>query len=108
MSPAFRPNRPQPFSRPNIISDTVRTATNWITISVTNAVGAPQSISVSGGSIVINFAGVPGFAYDVMRATNVLGPWTVLATTNAPAAGLWQATDSSPPTPAGFYRTKQH
>ena len=88
--------------------DTVRTATNWITINVTNAVSAAQSISTSGSGIVIRLAGVPGFPYDVERATNVSGPWTVLITTNAPVGGVWQVTDPNPPSPTGFYRTKQH
>ena len=88
--------------------DTVRTATNWITVNVTNAVSAAQSISTSGSGIVIRLAGVPGFPYDVERATNVSGPWTVLITTNAPAGGVWQVTDPNPPSPTGFYRTKQH
>ena len=88
--------------------DTVRTATNWITINVTNAVSAAQSISTSGSGIVLRLAGVPGFAYAVERATNVSGPWTVLITTNAPAGGVWQVTDPNPPSPTGFYRTKQH
>ena len=88
--------------------DTVRTATNWITVNVTNAVSAAQSISTSGSGIVIRLAGVPGFAYDVERATNLSGSWTLLLTTNAPAGGVWQVTDPNPPSPTGFYRTKQH
>jgi VCBS repeat-containing protein len=88
--------------------DTVRTATNWITINVTNAIGSAQLISVSGNSIVLRLAGVPGYAYDVERAPELSGPWTLLSTTNAPPAGVWEIIDTDPLMPSGFYRTKQH
>lgn len=89
--------------------DTVYVATNWITVVVTNAVGYAQAISgINGNDVTVKFAGVPGYAYDVERATNVAGPWSVVATTNAPSAGVWIYTDSSPPQPSAFYRTAQH
>ena len=88
--------------------DTVRTATNWITISVTNAIGSVVSVASSGGAIVLQFAGVPGYAYDVERTTNFDSSWTVVLTTNAPPHGLWIYTDSNPPQPAAFYRLQQH
>jgi hypothetical protein len=89
--------------------DTVRTATNWITVLVTNAVGSIQAISASNNTITARFAGVPGYSYDVERTTNTLnGVWIVIATTNAPPGGVWQFTDPSPPAPMGFYRARQH
>ncbi len=88
--------------------DTVRTATDWITISVTNAIGSVVSIASSGGAINIQFAGVPGYAYDVERATNLDGFWAVMLTTNAPPHGVWIYTDINPPQPSAFYRLRQH
>ena len=88
--------------------DTVRTATSWITISVTNAIGPVVSVDSSGGTVTIKFAGVPGYAYDVERATDLGGSWTVVLTTNAPPHGLWIYTDSNPPQPSAFYRLRQH
>jgi uncharacterized repeat protein (TIGR01451 family) len=88
--------------------DTVRTATNWVTIAVTNAVSSVTSLVSSGGSATLQFAGVPGYAYDVQRASSLTGPWTVILTTNAPPHGLWIYTDPSPPQPTAFYRLQQH
>ena len=87
--------------------DTVRTATGWITITVTNAIGSVVSVVSSGGAITIQFAGVPGYAYDVECSTN-LSSWTIVLTTNAPPHGLWIYTDSNPPQPSAFYRLRQH
>jgi uncharacterized repeat protein (TIGR01451 family) len=87
--------------------DTVQTGTNWITVTVTNAVSSAQSISTSGSGISLRFAGVPGYVYDVERSTD-LSSWSVLSTTNAPAQGLWDYTDPNPPVPQAFYRTRQH
>ncbi|MDB6110086.1 MAG: hypothetical protein JWR69_1836 [Pedosphaera sp.] len=87
--------------------DTVQMATNWLTVTVTNAVGQVQSILNSGSGITLNFAGVPGYAYDVERSTNLVA-WTVVLTTNAPAAGTWVYLDGQPPSPQAYYRLKQH
>jgi hypothetical protein len=89
--------------------DTVLRATNSLMMSVTNAVGRVQTISVSGPSVKVRFAGVPGYPYEVERTTNVTnGPWVVVLTTNAPVNGVWEYLDTSPPFPWAFYRTKQH
>jgi hypothetical protein len=87
--------------------DTVRTATGWITVTVTNAISSVVSVNSSGGAVTLNFAGVPGYAYDVERSTN-LTSWTVILTTNAPVRGLWIYTDAHPPQPEAFYRLRQH
>jgi hypothetical protein len=86
--------------------DTVRTATGWITITVTNAIGV-MSFTSSGAAITLHLAGIPGYAYDVQRSTN-LTTWTVVLTTNSPSRGLWNYTDSNPPQPAAYYRLQQH
>jgi uncharacterized repeat protein (TIGR01451 family) len=90
--------------------DTIRAATNWITITVTNAVGIAQSISVvNGQSITVRFAGVPGYSYDVERTTDLLNPtWIAVETTNAPPNGVWFYEDTNSPTGSAFYRTRQH
>jgi len=89
--------------------DTVYVASSMITVIVTNAVGYAQTITgISSGSVSVRFAGIPGHAYDIQRATSVSGPWQIIATTNAPPMGVWTFTDNSPPQPSAFYRTAQH
>ena len=88
--------------------DTVLTATNWIVVTVNHAIGYPQSIATAGGGpVTVKFAGVPNYAYDVLRSTD-LSTWTVVFTTNAPPNGIWIYTDTDPPQPAAYYRTQQH
>lgn len=95
--------------------DTVRLATNWLVVAVTNAVSSQSITNNAGGSITLNLAGVPGYAYVVERANDLAGPWTTLdgssgtpdTRTNAPAGGLWQFTETPPYSPA-FYRTRQN
>ena len=89
--------------------DTERTAVGTILINVnTNVVGQTQSITVTNGTATVNFAGVPGYPYAVERGTNVnfTGTVDVLVTTNAPAGGYFNWTDTNPPTPSGFYRLR--
>jgi uncharacterized repeat protein (TIGR01451 family) len=97
-------------ARPYRIGDTIRMATNLVTITVTNAVGTARSISVvAGQSVTVRFAGVPGYAYDVERNTNLFDAgWTVIATTNAPPNGVWLYVDTNAPAGGAYYRTRQH
>ena len=88
--------------------DTIFTATNRITIQAIKVAGYAQSITTGGGGVTVGLAGIPGYAYDLERATNIGGPWGVVFTTNAPATGVWIYTDSSPPSPSAYYRTSQH
>jgi len=95
--------------------DTVLTATNWITVNVTNAISLVRQVTSSGSSVVITFAGVPGYKYVVERATNLAGPWTTMDGSNgtpdsqiiAPATGVWIFTEIPPGSPA-FYRSRQN
>jgi hypothetical protein len=79
-----------------------------ILIAVGNPAGQAQAITASGGQVSVNFAGIPGFPYRVERAedagftVNV----TTLATTNAPAAGVFLFTDPAPPMPQAYYRLR--
>ena len=53
--------------------------------------GQAQSIAISGGTAMLQFAGIPGFSYNVQRTTNLVD-WTTILTTN-PVAGVFQFTD---------------
>jgi hypothetical protein len=108
-------NRPESLTyvvrdvRPYRAWDAVRMATNWFTVTVTNAVGLAQYISANGTNVSVRFAGVPGYAYDVQRTTDLTsGSWLVVWTTNAPPGGVWLYLDNAPPPGGAFYRSSQH
>jgi hypothetical protein len=91
------------------------TATNVITITVTNAMGqATGSIVTDGGAVTTAWAGIPGSGYDVQRNTNLMAGigWVIIWTTNAPPAGVFSYTDNFSDlgfTPASaYYRLQQH
>lgn len=89
--------------------DTVRMATNTITILVTTAGGIAMTPIVSGTIATIDFAGIPGYQYDIQRALSPAGPWTNQPpTVTAPANGLFQYVDDPVPLPSAFYRLIQH
>ena len=79
-------------------------ATATVTVTVSSGASQAQDIAYSPGGVTVKFAGVPGWSYNVQRATNSAGPWTVVHTTNAPATGLFTYTDNYPPDPTGYYR----
>jgi autotransporter-associated beta strand protein len=84
--------------------------TKNIQITVVNATGLAQSLSVSGGVATASFAGIPGYSYQIQRSTNLVD-WVTLLTTNAPSGGLFQFTDDfndlgGPPSSA-YYRLRQ-
>ena len=89
---------------------TAFTATNTLTVLVTNAVSVRNDIQYTNGTVTIRFAGIPTYSYVVERASDVNGTWTVVtgSATNAPSGGVWVFTDSSPLTPHCYYRTKQN
>ena len=84
--------------------DTVRTARALIGVTVS---GKPESmaqtIRVADGKVTMDFAGLPGFLYQVQRSTD-FSFWIVLLTTNMPPGGSLEYQDGSPPAPAAFYR----
>ena len=82
------------------------TATATISITVLNAINTTQSLTVSGSSVTVHSAGIPGYPYLIQRSTNLVN-WTTLICTNAPSAGLFDFTDTSPPPSSGYYRTTQ-
>jgi fibronectin-binding autotransporter adhesin len=65
--------------------------------------GQQATITVSGGTATMNFAGIPGDAYYVQRSTD-LSTWTTISTNPAPANGVFQFIDNSPPGTSAFYR----
>ena len=86
------------------------TATANINVAVVKGVGEARAITLTGGVATVDFAGIPGYAYDVQRSTNGMATWQVILTTNAPAMGLWRVTEdfgSNPPASA-YYRAAQH
>jgi len=65
------------------------------------------SITVSGGSATVGFAGRPGYGYGVERSTNLVD-WVTVWNTNAPAGGLFNYTDTfgdlGGAPPSAYYR----
>src|SRR5438309_1068452 len=90
--------------------DTVRTAVGTVFINVTNSQSVVQSLTPGPSSATVNFAGIPGYPYQVQRSTNLVG-WLTLVTTNAPTDGLFQWVDTFPdlgsPPPTAYYRLRQ-
>jgi Bacterial Ig domain len=93
---------------PYTVSDTNGcTTAGTLDVNFVTSAGYAQSISYSGGAVTINFAGIPGYQYEVERSSDAsfTSPEVVL-TTNAPDAGLFIYTDNSPPQPTAYYRMK--
>jgi len=70
--------------------------------------GQSQGIIKSGNSTVANFAGIPGYSYQVQRSTNFVD-WTTIVVTNAPANGIFNVIDTfsnlgGVPPNAAYYR----
>jgi hypothetical protein len=59
------------------------------------------------GGYLLGFNGVPTVTYRMQRAPSVTGPWSDLVTNTAPASGLIEYHETSPPPGAAFYRTAQ-
>ena len=66
-----------------------------IVVSTTAATSGQATgiIATGGNAVTVNFAGIPGVNYGVQRSTNLVS-WTTIWTTNAPAGGLFNYTDS--------------
>jgi hypothetical protein len=58
------------------------------------------------GGYLLSFNGAP-ITYRLQRAPSVTGPWSDLVTNTAPASGLIEYHETSPPPGAAFYRTAQ-
>lgn len=67
--------------------------------------GQVQNITLTGGTVSLKFSAIPGVAYTIQRSTD-LANWADLASTNAPAAGVFDFEDANPPSPSGYYRLR--
>jgi len=59
------------------------------------------------GGLFIRFTAAPGVSYRLQRAPSVSTAWSDLATNTAPASGLIEYHETSPPPGQAFYRTVQ-
>ena len=59
------------------------------------------------GGYILRFKGIPDVTYRVQRAPSVTGPWDTIATETAPASGIVEHDNASPPPSQAFYRTVQ-
>jgi hypothetical protein len=81
------------------------------TVSITAVVpgGVAQNITYSGGAVTINFAGIPGYQYEIQRSASMdFSSYDVLSTVTTPDSGLFSYTDNNPLQPNGFYRTMRY
>jgi pectin methylesterase-like acyl-CoA thioesterase len=78
-------------------------ATVTIIIDATPLFGQSQIVGMTGGTATLNFVGIPGYSYSVSRSTDLLS-WSVIWTTNAPPAGLFEFIDTLAPQPNAYYR----
>ena len=86
-------------------------ASGTITVNVVAVGGIAQSITVTNGVATIHFFGIPGFQYDLQRATSVNGTYstvTAAGTQTAASDGQFSFTDSSAPSGGAYYRSIQH
>ena len=65
----------------------------------------PDMISVAlvSGTAQVNFSGMGGYQYSVLRSAD-LSTWTSVGTITMPSVGLWTNSDNAPLPGAGFYR----
>lgn len=95
---------------------TVTNASGCATLATFNlVVAAPPgvqqiSLTIDNNTPTVRFFGVPGVEYDIQRAPETTGPWTIInATPLTPAGdGSVSYTDTSAPNGQAFYRTIQH
>jgi hypothetical protein len=67
----------------------------------------PITIALVPTGIRLRFTGIPGRSYIIERAPTVTGPWIPINTQTAPASGLREYIDATPPAGSAFYRTAQ-
>ncbi len=82
-------------------------ATGTVSVTVTAGDEQPlrtESITMSGGSVTLVYAGVPGYAYQVQYQDTMAGPWTNAGPPiTADSTGRVTYTDPNPPA-SRFYR----
>lgn len=85
-------------------------ATGAITINVVKTAGpslSTNSISLSGQTATIRAFGVPGCAYVLQTATNIVGPWWPVGTNTAGSDGFLLFIDPNATNLQRYYRTAQ-
>jgi hypothetical protein len=93
------PNNRQTNYAVNLVSGTLTVAQPTSVITWISIVG-------SGGSVYLEFSGIPGDVYFVQSAARVTGPWTDLSgPLTAGPTGVIIFTDTQPDSPK-FYRTR--
>ena len=104
-TPAAGNNNGDSFSY-TVADDHGGSATGTIQVSVVTPGGQIKAISASGGTVTVQFAGIPGYTYVVRRATDAAFTQnvTTVLTTTAPEHGLFSYTDLNPPNPTAYYR----
>ena len=104
-TPAAGNNNGDSFSY-TVADDHGGSATGTIQVSVVTPGGQIKAISASGGTVTVQFAGIPGYTYVVRRATDAAFTQnvTTVLTTTAPEHGLFSYTDEAPPNPTAYYR----
>ena len=80
-------------------------ATVTLTVDSTPLFGQTTipAVDTTGGTATLNFAGIPGYSYSVLRSTN-LTAWASIWTTNAPVSGAFEYIDLIAPQPSAYYR----
>ena len=68
-----------------------------------NIIGQPVATN---GTVVISFAGIPGYTYSVERSSDQ-ATWSTVGTFTVPSSGVADFTDSSPIAAPYYYRTAQ-
>ena len=65
------------------------------------------SLTTSGSTATLRFAGIPGFTYHVERTPNMTAPvsWSDLGSIVVPANGIAEFVDTAAPVGSAFYRT---
>jgi hypothetical protein len=82
------------------------TAIGNINVLVVNPGGIPQSIAVSNGVVNVQFAGIPGYVYEVQQSSNLVY-WVTKTNFTAPPNGLFLYVEQDATSPS-FYRLIQH
>jgi uncharacterized delta-60 repeat protein len=81
---------------------------DYVTIKYSSSLPPHLSIARDGtDGLFIRHNGAPDFTYRLQRAASVTGPWFDVATNTAPASGLVEYHEVSPPPTQAFYRTVQ-
>jgi autotransporter-associated beta strand protein len=106
------------YNNPNNVADSFQytvqdiygataTANVIVNLSASSVFGqSSPSINTAGGPPTLTFAGIPGYNYSIQRADDVgfTVNVTTIQTTNAPAGGVFQFTDTTAIAPQSFYR----